>query len=156
MTAESVLSDAATVVFTLGGSWLAVVDLRSHRLPDRQVALTGASVLTLVTGAAFAAGVWTGWGRSLLAAGLLAGAYFVLAVASAGGVGMGDVKFASVVGLICGWHGWGAVIISTVATFLLAAVVGVALLAADRVTRTSTLAFGPFMVAGTVLALAAG
>lgn len=88
-----------------------------------------------------------------MAAVLLAGAYFVLAVISAGGVGIGDVKFAAVAGMVCGWHSWNALIIGTGATLLLAAAVGVALLAVRRAHRGSALAFGPFMVAGALLAL---
>ena len=153
MTTEDFLVAAATVAFAASGCWLAVTDLRTKRLPNGHVALSGANVLVLLTAASVVAGTWTSWVRCLVAAAVLAGAYFVLAVISAGGVGMGDVKLAAVVGMVCGWHGWNAVIIGTGAALLLAAAVGVGLLAARRVNRRSALAFGPFMVAGALLAL---
>jgi len=152
---DEALSLTATAVFAVAGCWLAVIDVRTHRLPNRQVAGTGASVLALLTAAAAAAGSWGSWGRALLAAAGLVACYFVLAVVSSGGVGMGDVKLAAVVGLTCGWHSWAVVVISTVATFVLAAGVGIGLLVTRRATRTSSLAFGPFMVAGALLALTA-
>lgn len=153
MTTESVLVAAAIVAFAASGCWLAITDLRTKRLPNRHVTLTGASVLVLLTVASVVAGTWTSWVRCLVAAVLLAGAYFVLAVISAGGVGMGDVKFAAVVGMVCGWHSWNAVIIGTGATILLAAAVGVGLLVTRRANRRSVLPFGPFMVVGALLAL---
>lgn len=154
MSVETGLAGAATAVFAVLGCWLALTDVRTRRLPNRQVALTGAAVLALLTAASVVAGTWAAWGRGLLAGAVLAAAYLIVALVSAGGVGMGDVKLAAVVGLICGWHGWAAVVTATVATFLLAAAVGLALLASRRASRNTTLAFGPFMVAGTLLALA--
>ena len=154
MTCEGVLAATAIVVFAAGGTRLAVTDLRTRRLRDRGVALTGVGVLVPLTVAAAVAGAWSDWATGLLAAAVLAAGYFLLAIATAGGVGMGDVKFAAVVGLACGWHGWDTVLVGLAATFLLAAVVGAGLLWARRVTRTSHLPFGPFMVAGALLSMA--
>lgn len=58
MTAQGVLVAAAAAVFTGAGCWLAVIDLRTRRLPNRHVALTGASVLALLTAASVVAGTW--------------------------------------------------------------------------------------------------
>lgn len=61
------------------------------------------------------------------------------------------MKLAPTVGLILGYLGWGAVLIGSLMTFLLAGLWGVALVVTRRATRKSNIAFGPFMVMGTVM-----
>jgi leader peptidase (prepilin peptidase) / N-methyltransferase len=81
----------------------------------------------------------------------LAGAlafYLVLAFVYPAGIGWGDVKLSGLLGLYLGWAGLSALVIGLAAGFVLAAVAGVALIAAGRATRRTQIAFGPFMVAG--------
>lgn len=84
---------------------LAVVDFEHHRLPDRIVFPT----LGVVVGSA-AAGVVGGDPADLLV-GALVGAtaefmvFFVMAVATPGWVGFGDVKLALLLGAVAGWVG---------------------------------------------------
>jgi leader peptidase (prepilin peptidase)/N-methyltransferase len=92
-------------------------------------------------------------GRGLLAMALLAGGYFALAKAYPGGLGLGDVKLAGLLGLYLGWLGWRPVLVGTFAGFLLGGLLGVALLAARRAHRRTAIPFGPFMLAGALLAL---
>jgi leader peptidase (prepilin peptidase)/N-methyltransferase len=63
-------------------------------------------------------------------------------------MGMGDVKLAGVLGLFLGWLGWSELLVGAFAAFLLGGVVALALLAARRVTRSSGIPFGPWMLAG--------
>jgi leader peptidase (prepilin peptidase) / N-methyltransferase len=68
-------------------------------------------------------------------------------------MGIGDVKLAGVVGAVLGALSYQALIVGAFAAFLLGAVTGLALFATKRSGRGSAVAFGPFMVAGTLLAL---
>ena len=81
--------------------------------------------------------------------------YFLLMVVSpgGGGLGFGDVKLAIVLGMLLGWVGWGPVIVSVMAAFVLGGLVSVVLLALRRVSRQSSIAFGPAMIAGAWVAL---
>ena len=56
-------------------------------------------------------------------------------------------------GLHLGWLGWNSVWVGTFAAFVLGGVVGVALLATRRADRKSAIPFGPYMLAGALLAL---
>jgi prepilin signal peptidase PulO-like enzyme (type II secretory pathway) len=115
--------------------WVAVVDLRSRRIPNRvtypllAIALVArpdgiglvplanvavAAVVALV----FTAMVWRGW------------------------MGMGDAKLAALIALATG-PALG--IIALWLAFLIGAVVGVALMAAKRLGRREPLPFGPFL-----------
>jgi leader peptidase (prepilin peptidase)/N-methyltransferase len=74
--------------------------------------------------------------------------YLILALVYPVGIGWGDVKLSGLLGLYLGWIGFSALVIGLAAGFVLAAVAGLALLATGRATRTSQIAFGPYMLAG--------
>jgi leader peptidase (prepilin peptidase)/N-methyltransferase len=79
--------------------------------------------------------------------------YFGLSLLYRGGMGLGDVKLAGVLGLYLGWLGWSAVWIGTFAGFLLGGLVGAVLLLTRAATRKSAIPFGPAMLAGALLAV---
>ena len=65
----------------------------------------------------------------------------------------GDVKLAGLVGGVLAWLSWATLAVGAFAGFLLGAVVGVSLIAAGRAGRKTAVPFGPFMVAGALLAV---
>jgi leader peptidase (prepilin peptidase) / N-methyltransferase len=69
-------------------------------------------------------------------------------------MGLGDVKLAGPLGALLGWLSWSALALGAFLGFALAAVTGLALIAARRAGRKSALPFGPFMLAGAWLAIA--
>jgi len=81
--------------------------------------------------------------------------YLILALIYPAGIGWGDVKLSGLLGLYLGWVGPDALVIGLAAGFVLAAVVGLALIVAGRATRRSQIAFGPFMVAGALAVIVA-
>ncbi len=133
---------------------LAVVDLQHRLLPNRVLlpAVVGCAVLLLV--AAAATGAWGSLARAVLGAAALFAVFLALALISPGGLGIGDVKLAALLGLHLGWLGWGAVLAGGVAGFVVQAVVALGLLAARRVRRDSELPFGPAMLVGAALVMA--
>jgi leader peptidase (prepilin peptidase)/N-methyltransferase len=68
-------------------------------------------------------------------------------------MGFGDVKLAGVLGLVLGWLGWSILLVGGFLGFLLGAVVGGALMAVRKAGRKSKIPFGPFMLAGALLAI---
>jgi leader peptidase (prepilin peptidase) / N-methyltransferase len=137
------------------GLLLSVIDLQHRLLPNRVVlpAVLGGTALLLV--AAASAGSWEQLVRALLGAGVLFGVFLVLALLSPAGLGMGDVKLAGLLGLYLGWVGWGAVLVGGLAGFVVQAVVVLGLLLTRRVGRESELPFGPALLLGAGLAIAA-
>lgn len=135
---------------------LVVVDIRSHRLPDRIVLPTLALLLALVLLEA----VVTGQSAALVRAGLgmllLGGFYAVLRLVSRDGMGGGDVKLAAVVGVVLGWHGWQALAVGAASAFLLAALFATALMAMGRADGSTRIAFGPWMIVGALLGILLG
>ncbi len=131
------------LVFALVGAWLAAVDLDVKRLPDRAQALLAAALL--ISGLLLDWGHPAGWLTALAAAAVCGAGFLLLHLLSRGGLGLGDVKLV----MTCAW--WlalgsiAAVLAGLVAACLLA--VGYSLIA-----RVKQFAFGPWLVAGTLLA----
>jgi leader peptidase (prepilin peptidase) / N-methyltransferase len=132
------------------GLLLARIDLAVHRLPDAVTLPAGVGTAVLLGGAALLPGHRGTWAGALLGAAALAAAYCALMLINPSGIGFGDVKLAPTLGLVLGWYGWSAVIAGFCLTFVLGALAVVVLLLARRATRKTALAFGPFMLLGTL------
>jgi leader peptidase (prepilin peptidase) / N-methyltransferase len=135
---------------------LAVTDLQWRRLPDPLTLPAYPAAVLLLAAGALAVPDGT---RHLLSAlaGLAAAWLFfaLLALVHPGGLGWGDVKLSGVLGLYLGWLGAAAVAAGLLGAFVLAALAGLALIAAGRATRKSQIPFGPFMLASAIAVIAA-
>ncbi len=133
-------------------------DLARHRIPNvLNAAAFGAGALLLLVPTD-----WAAYGRAWLAALAVTAALLALALIGPTGLGMGDVKLAPTLGLYLGFLGWNAVLLGVFAGFVLGACAGLALVvrqaAAGRGVRGAlrrSLPFGPFLLAGTLVGLAA-
>lgn len=128
---------------------VALIDL-DHRLIPNVLTLTGALVALAIGLATDPAGV----PQQLLAGAAAGGFLLVAALARPGGMGMGDVKLAAVLGLFLGWQVGVALLVALLAGTL----VGLAVIARRGVTegRRTALPFGPFLALGGIVALLAG
>jgi leader peptidase (prepilin peptidase)/N-methyltransferase len=138
------------------GVALAIIDIQHRRLPDA-LTLTSYPVALVLLGLA-ALGT-SGGARhftdaliGMAAAGLF---YLVQALIYPAGMGWGDVKLSGLIGLYLGWLGAAAVLEGLLAGYLLAALTGIGLLVTRRATRKSQIPFGPFMIAGALIAILA-
>ena len=143
----------AFVVVACAGVALAVVDARTHRLPDAVTLPATALTALLLAGAALATGDWSALLRALAGGLALGAAYLLLHLIHRAGMGLGDVKLAVLLGLVTAWAGWSAWAAAALLPFLLGGIFAAALLAARRASRTTPLAFGPFMLVGAAVAL---
>jgi leader peptidase (prepilin peptidase) / N-methyltransferase len=134
---------------------LACTDLAVQRLPDPLTAAAYAGTAVLLLAAAAAGGTWSALVRALLGGLALAGFYLLLMVISPSGMSLGDVKLAASLGTLLAWFGWRLLLAGGFAGFLLGGIYGIALLASGRATRKQPIPFGPFMIAGAVLAVVA-
>ena len=143
----------AVVVF--GGVTLALtlIDLDHQLIPNRVLFPGMALAAALLVGGAVGAGSGGELVRGLIAAGV----YFVLLLAVAlvarGGLGMGDVKLALLLGLFLGFVGWNALTVGFVLAVLLGGVASVLVLLFTEKGRDSKFAYGPYLVAGAWIGL---
>jgi leader peptidase (prepilin peptidase)/N-methyltransferase len=139
-----------------GGTALAIIDLRAHRLPDRITLPAYPLLAALLAVAAAVDGDAGRWLRAAAAAAVVGLAFLLLWALPASGLGLGDVKLAGLLGLVLGWLGWPALAAGLFAGVLLGGVVALVLLAARRAERGTPIAYGPFLLAGGLLVLLAG
>ncbi|MDT0157563.1 A24 family peptidase [Microbacterium sp. ARD32] len=146
----------AHVLLAAIGLWLVIVDARTHRLPNRIVLPTLGALTVLV----LAEGLLTGDGGRMLRAllgGLILGVFYaVMHLGSRQGMGGGDVKLAAVIGIVLTWHGWWTLLLGAAGAFVLGALFAIALMLLKRANRSTRIAFGPWMILGAALAIAAG
>jgi leader peptidase (prepilin peptidase) / N-methyltransferase len=132
------------------GVLLAEIDFRCLRLPDPLVAALAVAVLVPLT---IVDGSGGRLGRAAVAAGVVLLLHLVIALLPGGGLGLGDVKLAGVLGLLLGWTGWPAVLIGLALPHLLNAPVVLILLIRRRIGRRTPVPFGPALLAGAFLAV---
>jgi len=143
----------ALLFFTAIGIALSLIDLDVHRLPNSIVIPSYPVLALMLTVAAVVADDPAALVRAGIGGLALFGGYFVLAFAYPAGMGFGDVKLAGIIGGILGFLSYQALIVGAFAAFLLGGVVGIAVLLSRAGSRKTALPFGPFMIAGTLIAL---
>jgi len=143
----------AYLVLTAALLAISLIDLEHFIVPDRITAPLTVSSLALLGLAAAAEGNGWRFGRSLLGGVAFFAFLLLLNIINPRGMGMGDVKLAFSLGLFLGWLGWGHVFLGGFLSFLLGAVVGVALIATKVKGRKDHVPFGPFLAAGTLITI---
>jgi leader peptidase (prepilin peptidase)/N-methyltransferase len=132
------------------------IDLREQRLPREITYVAFALGAVALAIAALVDDeprrIWT----MLFGAGLALAIMGAIYLGSRGGLGDGDVRLAPLLGLYLGWLNPGIVPVGLFYGFVLGAVVGVAMMAAGKAGRRTALPFGPFLAAGSVVAVFAG
>jgi leader peptidase (prepilin peptidase)/N-methyltransferase len=131
---------------------LFAIDLEYHLLPN-VITIPG-----IVIGFAFSFITPPGWVASLI--GIAVGGGVLWAIAEGyyrlrheEGLGMGDVKMLAMIGAFLGWK---AVLVTLVLSSLAGAIIGLALMAAQRGTMKFALPFGTFLAIGAVVAMFVG
>jgi len=121
----------------------AVIDLHHRILPDR-ITLPGIALGLIASATLLPATVVD----ALAGAALGGGLYFLIAVASRGGMGGGDIKLIAMIGAFLGWQ---AVLLTTFLATVVGGLVGVVLMFAFRKGRKYAVPFGPFLAAAAIV-----
>ena len=135
---------------------LTLIDLDTHRLPNAIVIPS-----YLVGGAIYVAAAVVGSNydslcRAAIGMAALFLLYAVMAFAYPGGMGLGDVKLAGVLGLYLGWSGWGSLAVGALAAFILGGLFGLILIIIRKANARSGIPFGPWMIAGAWIGIVFG
>lgn len=138
---------ALPVYLALASALLAasVIDLHHKILPDR-ITLPGIAVGL----AASATLLPVGLVQAVVGAGLGAGLFLLIVVASRGGMGGGDVKLIAMIGAFLGWQ---AVLLTTFLASVVGGLVGLVLMLVAGKGRKHAVPFGPFLAGGAIVCL---
>ena len=141
-------------LYLLVVAWpLARTDIREHRLPNKYtlpllpIALLGQVLAASFTGEWSRLGVALGWAVVAFVVGL--------GINRMGTLGMGDVKLITGMSLSLGWFTPVAPLLALCAAFALATLVVVFLFAIRKARMGSSIALGPYLLVGFVIALGA-
>ena len=135
---------------------LTVIDIRQHRLPNALTAAGAMWALLCALAIAIDARAWQPLLMSSLTGLACAGGLLLLAFVSKGGMGMGDIKLAGVIGLVMGLIAWTDAVAAIVWAFVLGAVISIVLIFIGKAKRGTAVPFGPMLIAGAWLVLATG
>jgi len=130
---------------------VSVIDVKHRIVPNRIVypALIGFALLiaigSIVEGQLDVAAA----GIGLLAYG---GALLLVAILSPGGMGMGDVKLAALIGMVLGALGLRYVAVAAGLSILAGGLGAIGLLVFTRASRKQAIPFGPYLAAGAIVA----
>ena len=135
---------------------LVMTDIKEHRLPNSLtlagfLAGIGVSIIIGISRNSFSPLIHS------LSVALLAGCTFLLLnLASRGGMGMGDVKLAVMLGALISPFGWQVLVMGFIVAFVLGAIFGLILLASKRANRKTLIPFGPYLLVGAWVSLFIG
>nr|WP_157157929.1 A24 family peptidase [Diaminobutyricimonas sp. LJ205] len=135
---------------------LTMIDLETHTLPNRIVLPAYAVAAALLIPAALLIGEPGRLVTAAIGAAALFGAYLLIVLAYPGGMGLGDVKLAGVLGMYLGWLGWGPLAVGAFAAFVLGGLFGAILMLVHRANRKTAIPYGPWMIAGAWVGVFAG
>lgn len=138
------------------GVALSFIDLDVRRLPDALTLPSYVVGTVLLTAAAVAEHEPHRLLEAAVGMAALYLLYFALMIAKPGGMGFGDVKLAGVLGMFLGFLGWGPLAVGAFLAFLLGGFGGVALMLVGRAGRKTRVPFGPYMIAGALIAVFVG
>ena len=140
-------------LFIVLGIALAAIDFEHHRLPDPLTGSLYLGGLALISLDALTHHRSHQLHNAFIASVALGAFYWAVSVLSKGGMGMGDVKLATSIGLFTGYISGTTVYVGSMLGFAMGSVVGGYLILMKKASRKSPLPFGPFMLAGAVLAI---
>ena len=146
----------AFLVVVAGLVAISAVDLERFIVPNRILYPTLFLAAPLLLVAAVVDDDWSSLRTAALGGAVAWALLLVIHLVSPAGMGFGDVRLAGLIGMTLGWLSFGHVLVALFLGFLLAAVVGVALIATGVKGRKDKVPFGPFLAAGAMLALLFG
>lgn len=142
---------APLLISAVVAPYLAAIDWREHRLPDRLVVPSIVLTLVSVTMAAAVHSVWTQWGTAL-ACGVGVTVFFGLMYALAPHhMGFGDVKLMMFLGVMLGWQGVFAVLAGVIVGLMSAVLVAIFCMVFTTATAKTHFALGPHLLLGALV-----
>lgn len=148
---ESLYTAVVMALFFMVLLAVAVIDV-SHRIVPNRIVYPALIVFALLVAVGAAVGDQLNLATSAIGLFAYGGALLLVAIVSPGGMGMGDVKLATLIGLVIGALGLRYVAVAAGLGILAGGLGAVILLVFTRASRKQAIPFGPYLAAGAILA----
>ncbi len=135
---------------------LTLTDLDRQLIPNRILFPGFGIAVSLLAVAALLDRAWGDLGRALGGSVGYFGFLLLVALLSRQGFGMGDVKLGALLGAFLAFEGWSILVVGALGAFILGGVVSILLLTLRIKGRKDSIPFGPYLVLGAYMAVAAG
>jgi leader peptidase (prepilin peptidase) / N-methyltransferase len=135
------------------GVALGLIDVLEQRLPSVLIYFGLTVIVVLFAASAILQSHGPDLLRALAGMAITGAFYLILALASRGGLGAGDVKLGALVGLALAWSSWSVLVTGTFLGWLAAGLGWIALRVVRRSSSDALLPMGPFLVLGALLAV---
>jgi len=135
---------------------LTLTDLDRKLIPNRILFPGFGIAVSLLAVAALLDRSWGDLGRALGGSVGYFGFLLLVALLSRHGFGMGDVKLGALLGAFLAFEGWSILVVGALGAFILGGVVSILLLTLRVKGRKDSIPFGPYLVLGAYVAIAAG
>lgn len=136
--------------FCLVAPMMVAIDLAEKRLPDLLTLPVAVACLISVVVCSAVSRDWSLAFQSVSAMLVLTVVFFLMFIVGKGAFGFGDVKLGLSMGLSLGVFGPLYVAWGTVLSFAYGAIVGIVMVLTGKATRNSGIAFGPYLILGTL------
>jgi leader peptidase (prepilin peptidase)/N-methyltransferase len=130
---------------------VAVIDIEHHIVPNR-ILYPSFIVFVVLVGLGAAIGDDMELVRAAIGFLAFGGGLLLVALVSPGGMGMGDVKLAALIGLVLGALGPRYVLVAAALAILAGGIGAITLMALTGASRKAKIPFGPYLAAGAILA----
>lgn len=137
------------------GVALGIIDTIEQRLPSAMLIPSYGVLGALFATSAIINHSGTSLARALIGMVGLAAFYFTLALATADGLGAGDVKLGGLLGLALGWMSWPAIVAGTFLGWVLGSTAWLVLRLVGRAPQGAVLPMGPFLLLGALVTIVA-
>lgn len=134
---------------------LAVIDVRTRRLPNALVLPAYPLLLAALAVACVIRADVVPFVQAVIGGAIAFVFYLLLRLVQPSGMGGGDVKLAGLLGIALGYLGWDVLLLGLFAGFLLGGLFSVGLMLSRRAGRRTRIPFGPWMLLGAWIVIAA-
>jgi leader peptidase (prepilin peptidase) / N-methyltransferase len=135
---------------------VSLTDLETRRIPAAIVYVSAAIGAPLLILASAGTHDWRRLAEAAIGAAIAFAVYFLIFFAVPKGMGYGDVRLAGLVGGFLGWLGYRVLALGILGGFIIGGLVGLGLVVFAHAGRKTKIPFGPFIAAGTMLAVLLG
>ncbi len=148
------LSTIGYVLFFAGLIALSAIDIDTKLLPKKIVYSSGAILILFLVLSSVSTGEFNRLRDAAIVGFVYCAFLFIVWYASNGrAMGFGDVRLAIFLGIAMGYHGYIVSYFGMLLSFMLGSVLGIAIAGITHGGRKMKIPFGPFLAAGTVLAI---